>query len=266
MRARHAVGHGIQRVIGQARAVRVEEIETGFQRLHHAFQIQAVNAGDAGQTVHVIHKAAALDVEHLVGTPSRIHLELAGRILRNLDLMLQIVHRIIGRADDLHAEFLDQAAAAVFLRRQQRVCAVPDILGGLFAQDFLDAEHAAQLQMRPVEHRVADAVFQARGKGQPLVVPARVAADELLIHAVGEHDAPLVVVAAEHQFADVLELIVFVDHARGDVAMIVINRHVFRILVIQLFGHVIFKQKILIHKRFHGVLLLCFECLPYARL
>jgi len=109
-----------------------------------------------------------------------------------------------------------------------------------------------------VEHRVADAVFEARGKGQPLVMPARVAADELLVHAVGEHHAPLVVVAAEHQLADVFELMVFIDHARGDVAMIVINRHVFRVLVIQLFGHVIFKQKILIHKRFHGVLLLCF--------
>ena len=176
--------------------------------------------------------------------------------------MLQIVHRVVGGADDLHAEFLDQAAAAVFLRRQQRVRAVPDILGGLFAQDILDAEHAAQLQMRPVEHRVADAVFEARGKGQPLVMPARVAADELLVHAVGEHHAPLVVVAAEHQLADVFELMVFIDHARGDVAMIVINRHVFRVLVIQLFGYVIFKQKILIHKRFHGVLLLCFWFLP----
>ena len=178
--------------------------------------------------------------------------------------MLQIVHRVVGGADDLHAEFLDQAAAAVFLRRQQRVRAIPDILGGLFAQDILDAEHAAQLQMRPVEHRVADAVFEARGKGQPLVMPARVAADELLVHAVGEHHAPLVVVAAEHQLADVFELMVFIDHARGDVAMIVINRHVFRVLVIQLFGHVIFKQKILIHKRFHGVLLLCFWLLPSA--
>ena len=118
--------------------------------------------------------------------------------------------------------------------------------------------------MRPVEHRVADAVFEARGKGQPLVMPARVAADELLVHAVGEHHAPLVVVAAEHQLADVFELMVFIDHARGDVAMIVINRHVFRVLVIQLFGHVIFKQKILIHKRFHGVLLLCFWLLPSA--
>ena len=243
-------------MVGQARAVRMEEIETGFDRLHHAVQIQAVDAGDAGEAVHVIHKAAALDVEHLVGPPGRVHLEFAGRILRDLDLVLKVVHRVVGGADDLHAEFLDQAAAAVFLRRQQCVRTVPDILGGLFAQDILDAEHAAQLQMRPVEHRVADAVFQTRGKGQPFVVPARVAADELLIHAVGEHHAPLVVVAAEHQLADVLELIVLVDHARGDVAMIVINRHVFRILVIQLFGHVIFKQKILIHKRFHGVLLL----------
>ena len=264
MRTRHAVGHGIQRVIGQARAVRVEEIQTGFQRLHHAFQIQAVDAGDAGQAVHVIHKAAALDVEHLVRPPRRIDLEIAGGVLLDQGVMLQIVHRVVGGADDLHAEFLDQAAAAVFLRRQQRVRAVPNVLGGLFAQDILDAEHAAQLQMRPVEHRVADAVFEARGKGQPLVMPACVAADELLVHAVGEHHAPLVVVAAEHQLADVFELMVFIDHARGDVAMIVINRHVFRVLVIQLFGHIIFKQKILIHKRFHGVLLLCFWLLPFS--
>ena len=82
-------------------------------------------------------------------------------------------------------------------------------------------------------------------------MPARVAADELLIHAVGEHDAPLIVVAAQHQFADVGELIVLVNHARGEVAVVIVDGHALGVVMIQLFGDIVGEQEILVHKLFH---------------
>ena len=142
--------------------------------------------------------------------------------------------------------------AAVFVGGQQRVGAVPDVLGGLLVQDIGDAEHALELQVRPVVHRVADAVLEGGGEGEPLVMPAGVAADVLLVHAVGEHHAPLVVVAAEHELADVGELVVLRDLCRRNVAVIVVDRHLFRVLVIQLLGHIIFQQEIPVHKCFHN--------------
>lgn len=160
MRAGHAVGHGIQRVVSQTRAMRMEVIQTAFECLHHALQIQAVDAGNAGQTVHIVDEAAAVDVEHLVRTPCRIDLEFAGWILRDFSMIRQIVYRIVGGADDLDAELLNQSAAAEFFGRQHGIRAVPDILGGILVQNIGDAEHTAKLQVRPVIHGVADAVFR----------------------------------------------------------------------------------------------------------
>ena len=99
---------------------------------------------------------------------------------------------------------------------------------------------------------VADAVLEGGGERLPLLQPGAVAAAVLVVHAVGEHHAPLVVVAAEHELADVGELVVLRNLCRRDVAVIVEDRHVLRILMIQLLRHVIFEQEIRVHKLFHG--------------
>ena len=254
MRARHAVGHGIQRVIGQARAVRVEEIQTGFQRLHHAFQIQAVDAGNAGQAVHVIHKAAALDVEHLVRAPGRIDLEIAGGVLLDQGVMLQIVHRVVGGADDLHAEFLDQAAAAVFLRRQQRVRAVPDILRRLFAQRLIYVKISLKLEVSPVIERIAKKIRHYLRPRHEFFARGGVARDVLFRDAAGAHRAPLVVIAREPEPCYILGRTVFIYFLGRQVTVPVEYRHLVSCGE-KLARGVALKQKILVHKSFHSYLL-----------
>ena len=101
--------------------------------------------------------------------------------------------------------------------------------------------------MRPVEKRVLHELLHRLGELDELVVPARLAGAEALLYAVGAHLPPLVVVAAEPDLGDVVPALVLGDLARRQMAVIVDNRHLRRVIVVKLARGGRIEKKILIH-------------------
>ena len=256
---RVARGHIVHAVVADARADGVEEVQPLLERGHEILKGGDGHTGGRGELLDIRAVAGLGDVQRRVGAEGGQHLDLEGRILGQRDVIVQVGGGIVGGADDLDVELFDQAAAAELVGGEHGVGAVPDRLGGLFIQHVVDAEHALKLQMRPVIERVADGVFQHGGVGVELVpvrAAALVAVQERLVRAVGQHGAPLVVIAAQHQMADVAIVDVVDDFVHLQMAVIVIDGHIFGIIVEQRARGFGAEQKILVHKRFHGAVLL----------
>ena len=67
----------------------------------------------------------------------------------------QVVGRIVGGADRLHAELAQDAVRAQLVGGEQRVGLLPDARRAALVQQFVDAEVAFQFQVRPVVQRIA---------------------------------------------------------------------------------------------------------------
>ena len=85
-----------------------------------------------------------------------------------------------------------------------------------------------------------------------LLASRGVASDKTLVDAVGAHQAPLVVVAAQPNLGDVLETLVLPDLLGRNVAVVVDDGHALGKVVEQLLAGLGAQQEILIvHKVFH---------------
>ena len=78
-----------------------------------------------------------------------------------------------------------------------------------------------------------------------------VAGTQTLGYAVGAHRAPLVVIAFQPDVIQIFEAIILGNLLRRQVAVIVENRLVFRVIVVQAAGKLSIKQEIFGHKRCH---------------
>jgi len=128
-----------------------------------------------------------------------------------------------------------------------------DFFGGVRAQQLvLDVEGVLQLQMCPVIERIAEAVWDGLRPFLELFVVTRLAGDVFLGDAVGPHRAPFVVVAGQPGLCQVVEAGVGGDFLGGQVTVIIVDRHLRRVLVVESpcrFGlqQEIFAQKLLCH-------------------
>ena len=114
------------------------------------------------------------------------------------------------------------------------------------------AEVALQLQVAPVVQRIADKLFQGLCSFLEFFPVGGVAGDVLFFHTVTAHDAPLVVVAAQPDLSDVLKPAILPDLLGIDVAVVVQDRHLGRVIMIQNLRGVVGQQEVLIHKLLRG--------------
>ena len=114
------------------------------------------------------------------------------------------------------------------------------------------AKVALKLQVAPLKDGVANAATQGLGPLLELLASRGVASDKTLVDAVGAHQAPLVVVAAQPNLGDVLETLVLPNLLGRNVAVIVDDGHALGKVVEQLLTGLGAQQEILIvHKVFH---------------
>ena len=146
---------------------------------------------------------------------------------------------------------LQNPVRAQLVGGQQRVGLFPDARRGVLIQQFVDAEVALQLQVRPVVQRIAQRVRHRARPGQELLVRRRVAGAVALRHAVGPHGAPLVVVAFQPDLEQIPKTPVLGDVPRREMAMVVEDRLALGILVIKPPGSLGAQEEILVDER-HG--------------
>ena len=230
------VGHVVQAVVRSAAAHLDKELQPLGQGVHHAVDAgQLLLAHARGQFAHVLHKAGLVDVDGLVGAEGGSDGELDGGVVLDLLMPLQAVDGVVGGADESDVGLLDQAAdGQLGVVLQLFVAEVPDLLGGVAVQDAVVAKVGVQLQVGPVVHGVADGHGQGLGKFLEALAVGLGAGDVLFGHAVGAHDAPLVVVAcqaavglaaAQPDLGNILKLAVLIDLAGRDVAVVVADGH-----------------------------------------
>ena len=262
---RFGEGDVVQTVIRSAAAHLNEELQAFFQRTDNAICAGKLAAHNFLQLMDVIGEALLADVQGLVGAEGRGDDDLDGRVFLDLLVPLEGVDGVVGGADHGNVALLDQAADGQLRVMLQLVVAeVPDLLGGLAVQHALIAEVLLQLEVAPGIHRVADGHFQALGKLLKALTIRLVTGDVLLGHAVGAHHAPLVVVAeivvaavgqhlmaAQPDLRDVLKAAVLINFLRRNVAVVIHDGQLGRIVVVQMLRGRGLQQKVLVHKCFH---------------
>ena len=203
------------------------------------------------------------DRHRLVRAPGGNHLRAEG-VLRDHLVPAEVVGRVVGGADHLHAELPDEGLAAELGRRQFRIALLEDLAGRRRAQELVDAEHAAQLQVRPVVQRVPHRV---RNGLSPLLegLPGGVlAAGKIVLgNAVRTHRAPLVMVAVvtvhQPELGDVAELDVLGDLLRHEVAVVVDDGHFRRVLVVELAGGLRLEHEVVVDETHIQCILVTFQ-------
>ena len=169
---------------------------------------------------------------------------------------LEAVGWVVGRAHHLDLHPPENAPRGEVARGQLPVGLVPDPLGGGVVQDVIDAKVAAQLQVRPVEERIAERVRHGLGPRLEFFPRGGGAGDPLLRDAVGPHGPPLVVVAIEPDGVQVFKPPVLGDVARAQVAVVVDDGLPSRDIVIEGSGCVAGEQEGVVaegHRRPPGI-------------
>ena len=228
----------VHAVVGEPAAHRMEEIVALLQGLAEVGVGVDPDAGGLAEPVDIVLVfGGVLDGHGLVGAPGGKDAGPEGVVGDHL-VPVQVVGGVVRRADDVDVELADEGLAAEFGRGELGVALLEDLAGRGGRQELVDAEDALQLQMRPVVERVAHRVGHGlRPLLEGLPRAARAARDVFLRYAVAAHRAPFIVVArvAVHQpeLGDIAELDVFGNLLRGEMAVVVDDGHLLRMVVVE---------------------------------
>ena len=265
LEGRFAKGHGIQRMVGNAGAAGVEIFHPAFQRFQYIRCALDFHIGRLAELIHIFGKAGPVHIDGLVRTESREHLGLHAVFGCNGLVIGQIVNGIVGGAQVIHPKFIHQLLCPEIILLQHFAGLFVNSRSGFLVQHIINAKHPLQFQMGPVVKRIANGVGQGFCKGDELFFRVAVAADQVFIHAVRQHGAPLIMVAPQHQLGNILKATVFSNLLGREMAMIVDNGHFFGGFVIQHPGRFSAQQEIFIHERLHKGFLLFFHSLFVSR-
>ena len=148
----------------------------------------------------------------------------------------EVVGRVVGGAGHFDAG-LGQERPGIHVR-EPLVRLVPQPRAGLLVDDGVDAEDALELEMAPMQHRIAGAERQDAAEREEPVAVVGIPGDQALGNAAGPHQAPLVVVpivaAAQPQFGDVAELLARREVSGRQMRMVVDDRQLGGDLMVQL--------------------------------
>ena len=256
-----------QPVVGGAAAHRVERVVAGLQRVEQ--RRQRATDGPARRLLQLrdvrVEGGRVVDGEDPIGPPGRIDPGRGVATLREAGMVPQVVGRIVGGADDGHAEPAQQAQGREAVLLQPRVAPVEDGARGGRRQQVVHAERPPQLHVRPVVQRVAHRVGH-RARPRLELLPGRCVSRAVpLVHAVGPHRAPLVVIAVEPDLGDRGEAVIARHLLRREVAVIVDDGEAGSDAMVEVDRHRALEQEILRQEPRHASAPSSSACVRYAR-
>jgi len=242
---------GAETVVGKPPSHLVEGRVPGFERFEKSGKFRAVHSagtlevGDPlGEGGGVVHTHGAVRAEGRINL--RTSLPAQGGVVG------KVVGRVVGRAKDPHVRTFDQLAGGKSRPRQQFVGTAPDSLRRCFVQQVVNPEKPQEFEVRPVVKRVAKRMGHRPGKGKELLVGRRIAGTKFFGDAVGAHGAPLVVVACQPNLRKVVKPPVLRDVGGGQVAVVIVNRLLLGVIVVEALGGVGVEEEVVVDERFHG--------------
>ena len=240
-----------ERMVGQAAAHARKVLDALRQRLLYVVNRSDIDAGRRAQLLQVGRVVRIDNVQRLLRAEGRQHAGRKALILRQHAMVIQVIDRVVGRAERTDVALGNQRARRARRALQFAVRGLPYHVRSLGIEQLINPEKALQFQMRPVVDRVADQAGHNFREAVKLIVEACAAGHILFRHRIGTHHAPLVMIARQPCLADVCELLVFVNLCRVQMAVIVENRHFFRMVVIQPARCLSSEQEILANKALH---------------
>lgn len=163
-------------------------------------------------------------------------------------MVFERVGGVVGGAERAHFEALEQTLSAILMGGQALVGLFPNARSATFIQKFGDVEVARQFEVSPVVERVTQGLRDGFGPGEEFIAGSGISSAKALIDAVGAHGPPLVVVAFEPDFEEVGELTVVGDVARGEMVVVVENRFLRSVLMVQSARSGTLQQKVVMNE------------------
>ena len=240
-------------MVRQLTAILCEEVVTLLQGIYHIGKLHDVDTTNLSQLLHIFRELRLLNVHGLVWTPCRNHDRIVGSLVACiLNMVVQVVNGIIGGTYTLHVVVLHQTTGRELGLLQLLVTLVKNLTGGLGAQLLFNAESGLQLQVCPVIQGVTEGVRHGLSPLLKLFPIAGILTGAVfLIYTVGTHGTPLVVVTTQPQLCDALKLMIVGHHLWNQVTVIVDNRHLSRMVVIQVLGYLSLQNEVLVIELFH---------------
>ena len=241
-------------VVGEFAAHGCEEVVACLDGVDVVVEAVDGLAAHVGELIDVCLEVGGVLYSHrLVGTPCGEHLGGHRGVGSHLLVVLEGIDGIVGGADHLDVVVLHQAARGELgVVLDLLVARVEDFTGILRIEGLVDAKRRLQLQMSPVVEGIAEAVGECLSPLFELFpVGSVLACAEPFCHPIAAHGSPFVVVAAQPDLGDGFKTLVFSHLLRNQVAVIVNDRHLGRMFVIQLLCRFALQQEVLVHKRFH---------------
>ena len=247
-------------VVAQLTAILGKEVVTLLESINHILECSEGNTSYLTELIHIFSKLRLLDVHSLVWTPSWNHLDLE-TALACLLVVTEIIDRIICCTDALYIIVTHQAASAELRLLQLLITLIVDLTCSLRAQLLVNTESCLELQVCPVIKRVTESIWYSLCPFLELLPVAGVSTcAETLIYTIGTHSTPLVVVTTEPEFCNALELVIIRNHLRDEVAVIIDDWHLSRMIVEKILRCLGVKQEVFIHKLLHNCIVV-FKCL-----
>ena len=247
-------------MVAQLTAILSEEVVTLLESIDHILECSEGNTSYLTQLVHIFSEVWLLDVHRLVRTPSRNHLDFE-TTLTCLLVITEIIDWVVCSTNALYVIVTHQAASAELWQLQLLVTLVIDFTGSLRTQLLVDTESCLQLQVGPVIQRVTECIWYSLSPFLELLPVAGISTcAETLVYTIGTHSTPLIVVTTEPKLCNALELVIISNHLRDEVAVIIDDWHLSRMIVEKVLRSLCVKQEVFIHKLLHNCIVV-FKCL-----
>ena len=119
-------------------------------------------------------------------------------------------------------------------------------------QNFIDSKSGLQFKVGPVVQRITESIRYRFGPLLKLFpICSILTGTETFVHTIGTHRTPLVVVTSQPNLSQRLKLVIFCHHLGNQVTVIVDNRHLRRMLVVQPLCCFCLQQEVPVHKVLH---------------
>ena len=240
-------------MVRELTSLRGKEVVTLLQGINHISELLDFYAANLLQLLDVSLERGSLNVHCRIRTPCRNHACLGCWVGSHHIMPLQRVNRVICGADSLHIIVSHQAARCELrIILDHVVTLIIDSLRVGWVKGLLYAECGLELQVCPVVQWVTEGVRHGLSPLFKLLpVCGVLTGAEALVNTIGTHSAPLVVVAHKPNLSYRLKTLVLSYHLWNEVAMIVYDRHLGRMVVVQILRCLGLEQEVFVIKLFH---------------